>query len=433
MGTAAGAAGSVGWGLPMAGKTGTTESHRSSAFLGYTNQLAAASYVFDDSPKPAALVRVPAAQVRREAETSTAEPRPAQTWFLAMSPMATNFRPGDAAADRSALRQRRPAGRRPGRRGTEVRRCQEAHRGRRIPGGRPADAGEQHGDQRLGRRHHARPVRCSPARSSRSTPAPVTSRPPPPVYIPPPPVYNPTYNTDYNNDYNRRPGRATTSRRTTAGSTRRPRHRHRRPRRRPPPADVNIIRSRVCRRSQFRPRRRRRPPPDPIPPPPPAPEFSRRHHRRRHRVPPAAATAAGTGVLPPPRHLRPKRLRRRRRSGSRCGPPATPAAGSSAPPGRCRAGRSTASAPGAPTRPGTGRPARWARTPPPRRTGFRSPNPSGAAAAGRTAAAGRRVRPGCCGPATPSARLRAETAAGRWRRRRRWRTRRGDRAPAVPG
>ena len=34
-GTAAGAAGSVGWNLPMSGKTGTTEAHRSSAFLGF--------------------------------------------------------------------------------------------------------------------------------------------------------------------------------------------------------------------------------------------------------------------------------------------------------------------------------------------------------------------------------------------------------------
>ena len=38
-GTAAGSAGSVGWDLPMSGKTGTTEAHRSSAFLGFTNTL----------------------------------------------------------------------------------------------------------------------------------------------------------------------------------------------------------------------------------------------------------------------------------------------------------------------------------------------------------------------------------------------------------
>ena len=58
-GTAAGSAGSVGWSLPMSGKTGTTESHRSSAFLGFTNQYAAANYVFDDSPNPSGLCSYP--------------------------------------------------------------------------------------------------------------------------------------------------------------------------------------------------------------------------------------------------------------------------------------------------------------------------------------------------------------------------------------
>ena len=92
MGTAAGAAGSVGWGLPMSGKTGTTESHRSSGFLGFTNQLAAASYVFDDSPKPAALCAYPLRKCGGGGNLYGGT-SPAQTWFLAMSPMATNFGP----------------------------------------------------------------------------------------------------------------------------------------------------------------------------------------------------------------------------------------------------------------------------------------------------------------------------------------------------
>ncbi|MFM9034348.1 MAG: penicillin-binding protein, partial [Mycobacterium sp.] len=90
MGTGAAAAGSVGWGLPMAGKTGTTESHRSSAFVGYTNQLAAASYVFDDSPKPAALCAFPLRKCGGSGNLYGGT-SPAQTWFLAMSPIATNF------------------------------------------------------------------------------------------------------------------------------------------------------------------------------------------------------------------------------------------------------------------------------------------------------------------------------------------------------
>ena len=92
LGTAAGAAGSVGWGLPMSGKTGTTESHRSSGFLGYTNQLAAASYVFDDSPKPAALCAYPLRKCGGNGNLYGGT-SPAQTWFQAMSPLATAFGP----------------------------------------------------------------------------------------------------------------------------------------------------------------------------------------------------------------------------------------------------------------------------------------------------------------------------------------------------
>jgi membrane peptidoglycan carboxypeptidase len=92
MGTAAGSAGSVGWALPMAGKTGTTESHRSSAFLGYTNQLAAASYVFDDSPKPGALCAFPLRKCGGSGNLYGGT-SPAQTWFLAMNPIATSFGP----------------------------------------------------------------------------------------------------------------------------------------------------------------------------------------------------------------------------------------------------------------------------------------------------------------------------------------------------
>ncbi len=92
MGTGAAAAGSVGWGLPMSGKTGTTESHRSSGFLGYTNQLAAASYVFDDSPKPAALCAYPLRKCGGNGNLYGGT-SPAQTWFLAMSPLANSFGP----------------------------------------------------------------------------------------------------------------------------------------------------------------------------------------------------------------------------------------------------------------------------------------------------------------------------------------------------
>ncbi|MCV7154636.1 transglycosylase/D,D-transpeptidase PonA2 [Mycolicibacterium pyrenivorans] len=88
-GTAAGAAGSVGWNLPMAGKTGTTEANRSSAFLGFTNQLAAANYIYDDSTNPSELCSFPLRQCGSGNLFGGNEP--ARTWFTAMMPIATNF------------------------------------------------------------------------------------------------------------------------------------------------------------------------------------------------------------------------------------------------------------------------------------------------------------------------------------------------------
>lgn len=49
-GTAAGSASAAGWDLPVSGKTGTTEAHRSSGFVGFTSHYAAANYIYDDSP-----------------------------------------------------------------------------------------------------------------------------------------------------------------------------------------------------------------------------------------------------------------------------------------------------------------------------------------------------------------------------------------------
>ena len=90
-GTAAAAAGSAGWGLPMSGKTGTTESHRSSGFLGFTNQYAAANYVFDDSPTPSGLCSYPLRKCSYGNLYGGKEP--AQTWFQAMKPIANDFGP----------------------------------------------------------------------------------------------------------------------------------------------------------------------------------------------------------------------------------------------------------------------------------------------------------------------------------------------------
>lgn len=90
-GTAAGAASSAGWDLPMSGKTGTTESHRSSGFVGFTNQYAAANYIFDDSPTPSGLCSSPLRECSDGNLYGGTEP--ARTWFTAMKPIANDFGP----------------------------------------------------------------------------------------------------------------------------------------------------------------------------------------------------------------------------------------------------------------------------------------------------------------------------------------------------
>ncbi|MCV7216275.1 transglycosylase/D,D-transpeptidase PonA2 [Mycobacterium crocinum] len=92
-GTAAGSARSVGWDLPSSGKTGTTEAHRSSGFLGFTNRYAAAAYIYDDSTTPSDLCSWPLRQCGDGNLYGGNEP--AKTWFTAMKPIAQNF--GDVA------------------------------------------------------------------------------------------------------------------------------------------------------------------------------------------------------------------------------------------------------------------------------------------------------------------------------------------------
>ncbi|MCZ4652998.1 penicillin-binding protein [Gordonia amicalis] len=90
-GTAAGAAGSAGWTLPMSGKTGTTEAHRSSAFVGFTNQIAGAAYVYSDGPNPQGVCSSPLRSCYDGDLYGGMEP--ARTWFQAMKPVATKYGP----------------------------------------------------------------------------------------------------------------------------------------------------------------------------------------------------------------------------------------------------------------------------------------------------------------------------------------------------
>ncbi|MEO9220319.1 MAG: transglycosylase domain-containing protein, partial [Mycobacteriaceae bacterium] len=90
-GTAAGAAATVGWNLPMSSKTGTTEREYSSAFLGFTNTLAAANLVFDDSPTPGGICHDPLRSCSSANLTGGQEP--ARTWFAAMKPIIGDYGP----------------------------------------------------------------------------------------------------------------------------------------------------------------------------------------------------------------------------------------------------------------------------------------------------------------------------------------------------
>ncbi|HEX5144565.1 MAG TPA: transglycosylase/D,D-transpeptidase PonA2 [Mycobacterium sp.] len=88
-GTAAGSAGSVGWNLPVSGKTGTSDAHRSAGFLGFTNTLAGASYIYDDSNDPGELCSFPLRQCGDGDLTGGSAP--AHTWFAALNPIIGGF------------------------------------------------------------------------------------------------------------------------------------------------------------------------------------------------------------------------------------------------------------------------------------------------------------------------------------------------------
>ena len=90
-GTAENAAAGAGWGLPMSGKTGTTEANRSSAFLGFTNTYAAAVYAFNDGTTTTELCTSPLRQCSYGNLYGGMEP--AQTWYSAFSPISDVFGP----------------------------------------------------------------------------------------------------------------------------------------------------------------------------------------------------------------------------------------------------------------------------------------------------------------------------------------------------
>jgi len=86
-GTAAGAARQVRWDRPMAGKTGTTQQHKSAAFVGVVPQMAGAVITFDNSSRPRPLCDGAGAPFACGSGNIFGGKTPAQTWFGTMKPL----------------------------------------------------------------------------------------------------------------------------------------------------------------------------------------------------------------------------------------------------------------------------------------------------------------------------------------------------------
>ncbi|WP_024795050.1 penicillin-binding protein [Tomitella biformata] len=88
-GTSAAAAASTGWTAPVSAKTGTTETFRSSAFLGYTESLASSTYVYNDGTRPGPVCSSP---LRPCAEGNVyGGTEPARTWYKAIGALLGQF------------------------------------------------------------------------------------------------------------------------------------------------------------------------------------------------------------------------------------------------------------------------------------------------------------------------------------------------------
>ncbi len=75
------------------GQDGTTETHKSSAFLGFTNNLAAAVYIFGDSPPTPGEICSSPLRPPCYSGNLYGGTEPARSWFAAMNPVANNFGP----------------------------------------------------------------------------------------------------------------------------------------------------------------------------------------------------------------------------------------------------------------------------------------------------------------------------------------------------
>jgi membrane peptidoglycan carboxypeptidase len=86
-GTSAAAAAQAGWNRPVAGKTGTTQQHKSAAFVGIVPQLAGAVITFDNSSSPRPLCDGAGAPFPCRDGNIFGGKTPAETWYGAMKPL----------------------------------------------------------------------------------------------------------------------------------------------------------------------------------------------------------------------------------------------------------------------------------------------------------------------------------------------------------
>ena len=86
-GTSAAAAAQAGWNRPVAGKTGTTQQHKSAAFVGIVPQMAGAVITFDNSSSPRPLCDGAGAPFPCRDGNIFGGKTPAETWYGAMKPL----------------------------------------------------------------------------------------------------------------------------------------------------------------------------------------------------------------------------------------------------------------------------------------------------------------------------------------------------------
>ncbi|EFV14322.2 penicillin-binding protein [Segniliparus rugosus] len=90
-GTSAVPAANAGWHLPVSAKTGTTETHRSSAFLAFTNHYAGAALAYGDTKTPGEICV--GATLYNCGDGNLYGANVAPMWYKAMAPIAEKFGP----------------------------------------------------------------------------------------------------------------------------------------------------------------------------------------------------------------------------------------------------------------------------------------------------------------------------------------------------